>query len=162
MSHQAVRDFIRDTVLNTRDDLPFYYARESDFNAIKDKSSKFKVLLLPLQFDPQAVNYTTNRKYRITMLFYGLDSMQGAEEETQEILDQTDRILTEFRAILNKSIDEEDSELYLSTDMIEIENEMVKERIKFTSDNVTGWEYSFNLLVPDQFDYCTIYNSDIS
>lgn len=158
MSHKAVRDFIRDTALSIRDDISFSYARESNFNAIQDKTFP-AILLKPLQYDPERVDYATRRKYHVTLLFYDLDSMEGDEQETQDILDKTDELLGQFQAKINlKSVTtEEDQSLTLSTDLIEITNETVTERIKFTSDNVTGWEYNFTLEVPDQFDYCSVY-----
>jgi len=157
MSHQAVRDFLRDSVLNIRDDITFSYARETDFNTLPNKAFP-AVLLKPLRFEPERNAYTVNRRYKVTMIFYMLDSMQGQEFETQDILDKTDVLLGQFLAKLNLKNFTEDPEETLNTDTIEIENEGVTERIKMTVDNMTGWEYSFDLLVPDQFSYCKIYD----
>lgn len=158
MSHQAVKDFIRDKVLSIKDGISFSYARESNFNATQDKTYP-AVLLKPLMYDPDRTNYSIHRKYRCTMLFYALDSMEGDEVETTNILDQTDELLQKFMAVLNlnsATVDEAINDT-LSTDLVEISEESVVERIKFTSDNATGWEYSFTLAVPDQFNYCSIY-----
>lgn len=162
--HEAVRNFLRDTALSIRDDISFYYARESDFNpaiSIKGKTGP-KVLLLPLKHNDEGAedSLSLNRNYQVTMLFYDNDSMQGAQEETAAILDKTDILLRGFQAKLNlKSMDsEEEADVLLGTDTVTVSNQSVTERIKFTADNVTGWEYEFTLTVPDQFDYCALYD----
>ncbi len=159
--HKAVRDFIRDTVLSIRDDISFYYARESDFNpaiAIKGKFGP-KVLLLPLRHDDSdgEDSLSKNRAYDVTILFYDLDSLKGAEDETALILDKTDLLLRQFQAKVNISLDDFEDISGVDADMVTVANESVTERIKFTSDCVTGWELSFVLTVPDTFDYCAIY-----
>ena len=79
---KVVRDFIEDTLRKVRDDVSFSYARESDFNAIQNKTYP-AVLLKPLSFTPKRVGYTINREYKVTLLFYALDSLEGAEDETK-------------------------------------------------------------------------------
>lgn len=160
--HQAVRDFIRDIALSIRDDATFFYARESDFNSIKAKPKGIKLLLLPLIHTDEKSDdsYSTNRLYKVTILIFDFDKVQGAEEETQAVLDKTDEFLRQFQAKINlKSLDSEaEADELLATDTISVSNETITERIKFTSDMVTGWEYEFTLTVPDQFDYCALYD----
>lgn len=160
--HEAVRNFIRDVVLSIRDDASFFYARESDFNAIKNKPKGIKVLLLPLKHDDTRVedSFATNRDYKVTLLIFDFDKLQGSEVETQGILDRTDVFLRQLQAKLNlKSLDSEaEADLTLGTDQITIANESIDERIKFTSDMVTGWEYNLTMTVPDQLNYCDIYD----
>jgi predicted DNA-binding protein YlxM (UPF0122 family) len=157
MSHQAVRDFIKDTVLSVRDDIQFTYGRESTFDPTVI-TTNYACLLLPLKYDPEFVNTTHNRVYRISMIFYAFDSMDGDEVETQDTLDEVDEILTTFQNVLNLNPNSEDTELNLITELIEISNEAVVSRIKQTSKNMTGWQYDFSMMVPDQFDYCSIYD----
>lgn len=156
---KVVRDFIEDTLRKVRDDVSFSYARESDFNAIQNKTYP-AVLLKPLSFTPKRVGYTINREYKVTLLFYALDSLEGAEDETKEILDEVDELVTSFLAVLNLrslSVDD-DPEEDVTSDKITISNEEVIPRIKFTSDNVTGYQLDFVLEVPDHKDYCEIYD----
>lgn len=155
--HQAVREFIREIVLGIRDDITFYYCRESTFNTITPKKYP-SALLLPLTHEVDRVNYTNHRVYKATIIFYVPDSMQGDEVESQASLDRADDYLGKFQAKLNLRVLGEDPELMLSADTIELSNENVEPRIKQTADNCTGWEYSFSLLVPDQFSYCKIYD----
>lgn len=159
MSQKTVRELIRDTVLSIRDDASFYYARESDFNSIKNKPKGIKVLLLPLRHDDERNDESTNRNYLVTILFYEYDVVNGAEVDSQKILDKTDDFLRKFQAKLDlKALNEDEFDQNLSTDTVEISNESITERIRFTADCVTGWELTFNLLVPDQLDYCTVYD----
>ncbi len=156
-----IRQLISDTVKEVGDILSFSYARESDFDAIRGK--KFPAaLLLPL-------NYSTDRngnsdrvlKYNVTVLFYDLDKKGGTEKDSQKILEKLDPIVDSFQAKLNlKSLTvEDDNTDDMTTDKVEISNESVRERIRFTADIVTGWEYSFTLSVPDTADYCNIYSN---
>lgn len=156
---RLVRDYIRDTVLLVKDNISFSYARESDFNAIKGKTFP-AVLLKPLEYKPVRTDYTTNKEYDVTLLFYSLDSMQGAEEETQEILDEVDELVTKFLALINlRSLSvEDDPEDSVTSDKIVISSESIRPRIKFTSDNVTGYEVNFTLEVPDTLNYCEVYD----
>lgn len=156
---KLVREYLRDTIKEVRDDISFSYARESDFNAIKNKRFP-AVLLLPLIFDSERSSGSVGRTFHTTMLFYDLDKLQGTEQQTQDILDKTEDLLLKFQAKVNiRSLTvDDDPEVKVTSEKIEISNERVKERIKFTSDCVTGWEYTFDMLVPDQLDYCDVYD----
>lgn len=158
MSHKAVREFIRDTAKMVRDDVNFYYARESTFNVLPGRDFP-AFLLKPLRYDIDRVNYSNHRVYKCNLVVYVFDSMEGDEVETQEALDITDEYITPFQAKLNQRIlDPEDGEELLNADTIQIQNESVVSRIKQTTENMTGWEYTFDLVVPDQFSYCSIYD----
>lgn len=156
MSHKAVREFIRDTALMVRDDINFYYARESNFNVLPGKQYP-AVLLKPLRHEPDRTATAMGRMYKCTIIFYKLDSKEGDEFETQEILDATDVTLNQFQILINRRVMNEDSNELLNSEIVSLTNESVEPRIKFTAENLTGWEYNFNLLVPDQFTYCPLY-----
>lgn len=158
MSHLAVRNLIRDSLLSIQDNVSFIYARRSDFNSIKDKSERF-VHLDPLEV---TASFTSNqiyvRKFRVAMVFFQLDSLQGSEEETVLKLDSMDLLSDKFLAKLNLGASGDDPTVNISSQTITIENIRRTAVIKVTSDCMTGWMLTFDMIVPDSFDYCKVYD----
>lgn len=155
---QFVREYIRDTVKEVSDKLSFSYARESDFNAIRGK--KFPaVLLKPLRYTITTTNWGRTLEYDCSILFYDLDSKGDDEKTTQKILEKLDPIVQQFLYKLNRTsiTVEDDPESEVTSDKVVISDQTAQERIKFTSDIVTGWEVSFKMSVPDTTDPCDIY-----
>ena len=80
MSHLAVRILIEDTIKAIDDSVLFAYARASDFNSLgikEDKRVRLDPLRQTLDFGPDSYNLT--KQYQVGMVFYKLDSMEGAE-----------------------------------------------------------------------------------
>lgn len=154
---KEVRDFLRETVRLVSDDLCFFYGRESDFDFSRDKTYPACAIAY-LRNGTDRTNDTANRVYEVTAIFCDLDDKSGNEEQSQDVLDRLEITVDTFMAFLNRRDETEDPEAIVSAEKITIENETREERIKFTSDFGTGWEVKFRLLVPDQFDYCKIYD----
>jgi len=158
MSHLAVRTLISDVVKSIDDSVLFAYARASDFNSLGIKDDK-RVRLDPLRqsLEFNDGSYNLSKTYTVGMVFYCLDDLQGAEEETANILDKTDELSDKFINKLNLFSFYEDTTDEISTQNIEITGIRKEPAIKVTSDCVTGWVVQFNLTVPDTFDYCSLY-----
>lgn len=155
---QFVREYIRDTVKKVSDKLSFSYARESDFNAIRGK--KFPaVLLKPLRYTITTTDWGRTLEYDCALLFYDLDAKGNDEKTTQKILERLDPIVQQFLYKLNRTSITvyDDPEASVTSDKVVISDQTAQERIKFTSDIVTGWEVSFKMSVPDTTDPCDIY-----
>lgn len=157
MSHSAVRTLIRDSVLSVQENVNFIYARASDFNSIKDKSLPF------VQLDPlnQTAAFTNNqvysRTFRVAMVFYKLDALQGAEEETAAVLDEMDLLCDRCLTKLNLGASGDDPTVELTSQTATIANIRKTPVIKVTADMLTGWMLEFDMTVPDTFDYCKVY-----
>ncbi len=155
-----VREYIRDTVRGVSDKISFSYARESDFNAIRGK--KFPaVLLTPLRYTVTQTDWGRALEYDCILLFYDLDAKGDDERQTQKILEKIDPLVQQFLIKLNRSsiTVEDDPEGDITSDKLVISDVSAQERIKFTSDMVTGWEITFKMSVPDTVDPCDIYDS---
>lgn len=153
-----VREYIRDTVKQVSDKLSFSYARESDFNAIRGK--KFPaVLLKPLRYTITQMDWGRTLEYECGLLFYDLDAKGDDEKTTQKILEKIDPLVQSFLIKLNRTsiTVEDDPEENVTSEKIVISDISAQERIKFTSDIVTGWEVTFKMAVPDTTDPCDIY-----
>lgn len=160
MSHKAVRVLIEDTVRSIDDSILFAYARASDFNAIGIHDSK-RVRLDPLKqsFGFSDNSYNLSKTYKVGMVFYKLDSLEGAEEVTKDILDQMDLLSDKFIAKLNTFAFNEDVSKPIISQNIEIKPGTKDEAIKVTVDCCTGWVLQFEIVAPDTFDYCSLYDS---
>jgi hypothetical protein len=154
--HESVRLFLRDIVKSLRDDIQFSYSRQSDFNSSKDKNNVC-VHLDPLSGTPQVVDTSIHTSYSVAMLFYKQGLKDDTEEQFVPMLDDTADVLEKFLRKLNRYGEDEDGEI--NTDVIQIQSIRQEPAIKVLSDVFTGWILTFNLIVPDTFDYCTIYDS---
>lgn len=159
MSHQSVRILIRDVALTIADNINFVYARLTDFNQIRNKQYPFFQLEpLKSQANFNASNVTLTRTYPIVVNIYKLDAMDGTEDETTQILDETDVLCDQFIRLMNKISMNEDTTIKVSTDTIVLSGIRFDPFIKtFTADVTSGFKVSFNMEVPDDFDYCSIY-----
>lgn len=159
MSHKAVRQLIRDTAKSLGDSIQFVYARATDFNAIRDKKYPFIQLeLLNANASFNESNVTLNSSYPVAMTFYQLDSLTGAEDQTTNILDQTDDLAQAFMRKMNLYSFSEDDTVAIATKNIVLTNFKMQSFVKMTTDCLTGWIVRFDMEVPDDFDYCSLYD----
>lgn len=158
LSHKAVRTLISDTLKSIDDSVLFAYARASDFNSIGIKDDK-RVRLDPLRqtLEYSEGSYNLTKQYQVAIIFYKLDVLQGAEEETAAILDEMDKLSDKFINKLNLFAFNEDTTDEISTQNTEITSIRKEPIIKVTADYCSGWVVSFNFTVPDTFDYCSLY-----
>lgn len=159
MGHKAVRDFLSDKVRSLDDNIKFGYGRVSDFNQIKDKQYPYvwcDPLLSTINVDE---NFTET--YSVSLFFYSYDEMDSTEDQYKLLLDQADNNVQAFIRLISESLQTEDSlslvERY-QTRNVGISNVTKEPIIKVLADCITGWILRFNLTVPDQFDYCSIYD----
>lgn len=158
MSHKAVRQLIRDTAKSLGDSIQFVYARKTDFNSIRDKKYPFIQLeLLNSSAQFNSSNVTLTSVYPVAMTFYQLDSLQGAEDDTTQILDSTDDLVQAFMRKMNLLSFSEDDSVTVSTANIVLTNFKLQSFVKMTVDCLTGWIMTFDMEVPDDFDYCSLY-----
>lgn len=142
-----------------RDDLLFFYGVTFNFNSEDDKP-EVCITLDPLNNteDPTA-NFTTT--YPVRMFVYGQSNKGDREEQYIPVLDQTAYIAELFTRKLNRSIEDEDTSDTgeIVTDRIVIGPIQKNAAIMVLADCLTGWTISFNMQVPDTFDYCEHYDS---
>jgi len=157
-SHLAVRTLISDTVKSIDDSILYAYARASDFNALGKKLDK-RVCLDPLKqkIDPIENGFGFTKTYQVGMVFYQLDDKQGAEDATAKILDETDLLSDKFLNKLNDILLDKDNTDDINTQTVEITNVRKEPVIKVTADIATGFILQMDLIVPDSFDYCSMY-----
>lgn len=156
--HLAVRTLISDTIKSVDDSVLFVYARATDFNTIGKKLDK-RVCLDPLKEKLDFTNGSFNlvKTFSIGMVFYQLDDKQGAEEASAQILDEMDLLSDKFINKLNDILFDKDNADDISTQTVELINMRKEPVFKVTADICTGFILTMDLIVPDSFDYCSLY-----
>lgn len=157
-SHLAVRTLISDTIKSIDDSILFAYARASDFNTIGKKLDK-RVCLDPLKqiVTPIESGFGFTKTYQVGMVFYRLDDKQGAEEASAAILDEMDLLSDKFLNKLNDILLDKDNTDDVNTQTVELTNMRKEPVFKVTADICTGYIFTMDLVVPDAFDYCSMY-----
>lgn len=147
MSHKGIRLLIENTAKALGDDIQFTYARTSDFDILRDKRYPF-IALDPLRANSQfSVNNVSNytKTWSVDMAFYELDNSSYTQQDYSLILDDVDTLVDLFITKLN---------YYSNNDDIIIQSISQQPFIKTTSDILTGYLLSFQILVPDNWNYC--------
>lgn len=144
MSHKGIRLLIEDTARSLGDDIQFTYGRDSDFNLLRDKRYPFIQLDLLNSAASFSVNNVSNysKGWNVFLLFHQLDNEASDQDDYKIILDEMDHYLDKFVQQLNKHDD------------IIIQGITQQPFIKATSDILTGWTLSFQLIINDNWDYC--------
>lgn len=156
--HKAVRTLLRDTALSLADNIVFTYARASDANQIQGKKYPF-IRLDPLKqsIEPTESGYNFTKTYLVGLVFYDKDLLQGTEEQTVEILDAADELSDKFMNKLNLFVaDGEDSTESIAHEQIELKSIRKNPFIKVL-ECLTGYTLEFEMVVPDTFEYCALY-----
>jgi hypothetical protein len=147
VSHKGIRLLIEDTSKSLGDDIQFTYARTSDFNILSDKRYPFISLDLLNAAASFTVNNVSNysKIWSAQMAFYQLDKEDSTQEDYAKILDFTDHLVDSFVTKLN---------FFSNNDEIIIQGIGQTPFIKATADILTGHLLSFQIIVPDNWDYC--------
>lgn len=149
MSHKSVVALIQDTVSKLGDGIEFGHGRTSDFN-IQGNKAKTIVWLDPLNAQPTyTVNGVSNfqKTWNINIIFYQKDTTDSLPKQYNHILDTTDTLVDKFVNLINLL----DDDLY---DFLVLSGINQQSFVKVTAHILTGWILTFNLTVPDSFDYC--------
>lgn len=144
MSHKGIRKLLENTAKSLGDDIQYTYARDSDFNLIRDKRYPY-IYTSPILSTP---SYTVNgvqnymKVWTIQMAFYEKDKPESEGEEYADILDEMDGYVDSFINKLNQ------------TDDIVISGIRQEPFIKAMGDILTGYILTFTITVNDNFNYC--------
>ena len=153
MSHRSVVQLIKDSATSLGDNIQFGYGRRSDFNLIENPASPW-IWLLPLTSNPgYTVNNVENyqKTWNCIVVFLERDRPDSNEKEYKPILDSMDELLDKFINRLNDWS-------FKSTDVVgavTLRNFQQTPFFKNDSDIFTGWIVSFQMVVSDDFEYCT-------
>lgn len=154
MSHQSVRFLLRDVSNSLADNIEFKGGRETEFNVlIANKANKTQYRwLLPLTATrPPLNNQTRTKNWSVALLFLQQDDFDANAEETNLIHDATDVAVDKYIQRLDDwSMTQQDT-----IGDVSIENVNQTPFYKDQAGVYSGWLLRFNLIVPDDFIYCT-------
>ncbi len=147
MSHKGIRSLIKTTARKLGDDIQFVYGRKSDVNQISDKKD-IVIALDPLTSTASfAVNnsYNYQKIWTAQMAFYKIDHADSTEEQYAKILDDTDVLVDQFITKINS---------LSQIELITIQGISQIPFIKALADVMTGHALTFQISVPDDWNYC--------
>jgi hypothetical protein len=151
MSHLAVRTLIEDVAKSLADNIQFGYGRHTEFNQITNKRYPY-IWLLPLNASRRfpSTEGTKTKIWRVSIMFLALDKADSNEKETAAIHDNLDVFVDRFLEALDGWTHKPEVEV----DDYAISND---NQIPFYKDNTdvnSGWLLTFDITIPDYFDYC--------
>lgn len=153
MSHQSVRLLLQDVAKSLADNIQFDAGRHSEFN-MKQNISYPWIWLLPITAQPRfAVNDVEHyeKTWNIALLFFDKDEFDATEGPSNAILDQQDETVDAFIQRLNDwSMKLEDT-----VGAVTLRGFNQQPFYKDDAGIHTGWLLTFQMIVPDDFEYCT-------
>jgi hypothetical protein len=154
MSHRSVVNLINDVAVSLSDGIQFGYGVRSEFNQSEKKGEQF-IWMVPLTASPTYTNNNATENYQKTwnciILFFKQDKTDSLSDHYHEILNDMDSLVDRFVNRLNDwSLSESDT-----VGAVTIRNFQQTPYIKADADILTGWWLSFQLVVSDDFNYCT-------
>lgn len=152
--HEQLVSLIEQIVRTLADNIAFGYARESDFNVQNDVSLPYILLDPPTASSSFAVNnvYSLSKVWTVSMAFYQKDREDSTGDQYKKILDQMDVYVTRFVLALNEQYITLEQTQALNTGNIIIQGINQSPFIKTTSQILTGWLLTFQVVVPDIYE----------
>lgn len=152
MSHLSVRTLLSDIAKSLDDSVQVDYGRKSEFNMEVNKKYPW-VWILPLQGSRRFINnnWTKTKTWDVSIFFYNVDTADADQHQSASILDEMDVFADRYMEALN--------DWYLRSDdvvgALTIQNDRCSPVYKENSGIETGWLLQFQLVVSDDFEYCT-------
>lgn len=158
MSHRSVRLLLEDVAKSLADNIQFGYGRRSEFNMIEGKSYPY-IWLMPLTGGRRFINNNTTKTktWNVAILFLDVDRADANEKESERIHDEQDDTVDKY---LQRLDDWSQTSKDILGDLT-IQNDNQVPFYKDDSGIHTGWFVTFQIVVSDQFEYCTPDNIDI-
>ena len=158
MSHASVKLLLQDVAKSLADSMQFGYGRRSEFNMITNHKYPY-IWLLPLtaarRFVPNSTTHT--KTWNVAIIFLDLDKADADEKQSEKILDSMDVLVDRY----TQTLDDWFERSYDTMGAITIQNDLQQPFYKDDSGVHTGWLLTFQLVVPDDFTYCTPENVDL-
>ena len=160
MSHASIRLLLHDVAKSLADKVQFGYGRKSEFNMIQGPTYPY-IWLLPLtaggSFRDNPNNLTRTKRWNVAILFLGNDESDANADHSAHVLDDMDVLLSRFTHTLDDWYLREADTFGTFT----IENDNQTPFYKDNADIQTGWLLTFQMVVSDDFDYCSPENVEL-
>lgn len=158
MSHLSIRTLLGDVARSLDDSVQFGYGRRSEFNMIENKKYPY-IWLLPLSAGRRFINNNTTktRTWTVQMVFLDVDKADANEDQTTEIHDTLDLMVAKFM----QALDDWYERSYDTVGALTIQNDNQQPFYKDDAGIHSGWFLTFQIVVSDDFLYCSPENVDL-
>lgn len=155
MSHASVRLLLSDVAKSLADNIQFGYGRKSEFNIISGTTeNKDWIWCLPLtasgRFQSNSTS-TKTKRWNVALLFLQQDQSDANHDDSAHILDTQDDLVDKY----TQALDDWYERSYNTLGAFAIENDTQDPFYKDNSDIQTGWLLRFQIVVSDDFEYCS-------
>lgn len=149
---EGLYNLLKSVADNLSFDVEFQQGRATDINIFAERKKSVLIWLSNFTATGTFPNKGNRlfRNYRIELAFYQGDKHDSTNTQINQILFTTDKIALKYILDLNAKVATLDN-VY---DDVEVLNYSQEPFIKFSSHILTGQVVSFNLTLPDDFDYC--------
>ena len=149
MSHHSVRLLLEDVAKSLADNISFSGGRESEFNNLKTKESRY-IWLLPMTANFPISDTTRTKTWNIALLFMDVDRFDASNKETNIIHDELDVVVDKFIHRLDDWSQTQND----TVGAITLSGVRQSPFFKDQAGVVSGWRVDFTMQVPDDFTYC--------
>lgn len=158
VSHKSVRLLLEDVAKSLADKAQSGYGRQSEFNQLENRRYPF-IWILPLRGGRQFIsnNTTKTKTWDVAIMFYDPDEADADAKESASILDTMDVLVDRYMHALDDWFERSDDTLGSLT----LNNDRQIALYKDNSEIETGWLLEFQMIVSDDFFYCTPENVDL-
>lgn len=149
---------LEDVAKSLVDSMQFGYGRRSEFNLIENKRYPY-IWLLPLTAAGRfrTNNGTRTKTWNVALLFLSNDEAGSDQDESTRLLDDRDEAVDLYTQKLDDWYERSIDTLGAFT----IQNDLQQPFYKDDSDINTGWLLTFQMVVSDNFFYCSPENIEL-
>jgi len=162
MNYLALYNFIEDISQNLNQSVKFFHGRKEILNQTSDYDALY-VYCLPFTSTGGVVGGAQiNETWQVNLIFYQMDRADSAiDQNNQEVMQAEIRTLTTTEESANRFLrlvhgNTIDSALEAAAEKLTITSFSKGNAIKDTAQLLTGTTLTLNLIVPDDFNYCSL------
>ena len=164
MNYLALYDFIEDISQNLNQTVKFFHGRKEMLNLTSEFDSLY-VFCLPFTSNGTMVGGAQiNETWQVNLIFYMMDRPDSAiDQNDQDVMQAEIRTLTITEESANRFIrlvhgNTINSALEAAAEKLTITSFTKGNAIKDTAQLLTGTVLTLNIIVPDDFNYCSLAN----
>ncbi len=164
MNYQSLYDFIHDISQELNQSVKFFHGRKEMLNQLTDLEG-LVVFSLPFSSTGGVIGGAQiNETWEVNLIFYMNDTADSAiNQNDQNVIQEEIKTLTIASQSANRFIrlvhgNTVNDTLEAASEKLTISSFSKSPAIKDTAYLLTGFAVTLNLIVPDDFDYCTLDN----
>ncbi len=164
MNYQSLYDYIRDISQNLDQTVKFFHGRKEILNQTNPDESLYAYCLPFVSTGTVVGGAQIDETWEVNIIFYQFDKADSAiDQNDQDVMQDEIRTLTITEQTANRFLrlvhgNTINANLEGASEKLTINSFSKANAIKDTAQLLTGTALTLNLIVPDDFDYCTLDN----